>query len=115
MLRSNRTGESALPQASFRTFFSGRHIGSPVSTIQLGECNAIINRCFGECDLTCQHSHPCGELCMDRRENSGVDIGSRRFAHERVDLEMQLMKIQTEERLARAVLEEPEDSLKQKK
>ena len=54
MLRSNRTGESVLlsPQSTFRDFFSGGHIGSPVLTTPSGECNAITVRWDGETDLT---------------------------------------------------------------
>jgi hypothetical protein len=35
-------------QASFVALFSEGHIGSPVSTIPPGKCNAITNRSFGE-------------------------------------------------------------------
>lgn len=36
----------------FAAIFSGGRMCSPVSTSPLGECNAITNRSFGECDLT---------------------------------------------------------------
>jgi hypothetical protein len=39
-------------QASFVALFSEGHIGSPVSTTQPGECDAITKRCVGETDLT---------------------------------------------------------------
>ena len=40
------------PQAGYRAFFSGVRSRSPVSTSSSGESTAIINRRFGERDLT---------------------------------------------------------------
>lgn len=73
MLRSNRTGESALPHFPgklSRLFLWTAHWQSGFHDT-VGECNAIINRCFGECDLTCQHFPPVWGLFMDRCQRKG--------------------------------------------
>ena len=61
-------GSCLTPQLSFRAFFSGGHIGSPVLTTPSGECNAITSRWDGEsvltCSFACNASGQGGRKCL---------------------------------------------------
>jgi hypothetical protein len=58
-------------------FFSGGVCGGPVSSSLSGECNAITNRWFGECDLTFVGNRK--DYCEEPNIDCLVGNGSAQF------------------------------------